>query len=224
MYLVIHATMILARSLLFPAFLASGLLGALAAPLEERASVEVSIANGTVVGASDGAVEYFKGIPFAQAPVGPLRFQSPRPYDASFGRLDATKAFPVCLQGADAKGSEDCLKLIVLRPANRPAAKLPVVFFIHGGAFSAGGAEDGNDGTPIVKASSQMGAPVILVSVQYRLGALGFLSGKEVAATGQTNLGLRDQRLALKWVHGMSNPSEGSCALRVRWYMGESCF
>lgn len=217
-----HATMIITRSLLFPVFLTSRLLGALAAPLEERASVEVTIANGTVVGGSDGTVDYFKGIPFAQAPVGPLRFQSPRSYDASFGRLDATKSFPVCLQGADAKGSEDCLKLIVLRPANRPAAKLPVVFFIHGGAFSAGGAEDGNDGTPIVKASSQMGAPVILVSVQYRLGALGFLSGKEVAATGQTNLGLRDQRLALEWVHGKSTPSNGSRTLRGCYNVGGS--
>jgi triacylglycerol lipase len=167
-------------------------------PLERR-TPSVTIANGTVVGGTDGTVEFFKGIPFAQPPVGDLRFRPPQPFNSNFGQLDATKTPPVCLQSG-ANGSEDCLKLIVIRPASRPAAKLPVAVFIHGGAFSAGGAEAGNDGTPLVKKSIDLGSPFILVSIQYRLGAFGFLPGKELA--GNTNLGLRDQRLALQWVQG----------------------
>jgi triacylglycerol lipase len=72
--------------------------------------------------------------------------------------------------------------------------------FIHGGAFAGGEAEQGNDGTPVVKKSIEMGKPFILVSIQYRLGAFGFLPGKQLA--GNTNLGLRDQRMALQWVQG----------------------
>jgi triacylglycerol lipase len=178
-------------------------LGALASPLEKRA-VEVTIANGTILGGTDGNVEYFKGIPYAQPPIGDLRFRHPQPYDSNFGRLNATERPPACLQGTENE-SEDCLKLIVLRPASRPPKKLPVTVFIHGGAFSGGEAEQGNDGTPIVKAATDMGAPIVFVSIQYRLGAFGFLGGKEVAATGATNLGLRDQRLALQWVRGEYN-------------------
>ncbi|KAF3399393.1 putative secreted lipase [Talaromyces pinophilus] len=172
--------------------------GALAASIEKR-SPTVTIANGTVLGGSNGSVEYFKGIPYAKPPVGDLRLRSPQLFDSNFGELNATETPKVCLQGTDNE-SEDCLTLIVIRPASLPAANLPVILFIHGGAFQGGGAEAGNDGTPLVQQSIEMGAPIIWVSIQYRLGAFGFLSGKEVAATGDTNLGLRDQRLAMEWV------------------------
>ncbi|WAO96896.1 Carboxylic ester hydrolase [Fusarium falciforme] len=173
-------------------------LGTLATPLEKRAAA-VKIANGTVIGGTNGNVEFFKGIPFAEPPVGDLRFRHPKPFDSNFRELDATQRPPACIQGDGTTGSEDCLKLIVIRPTNRPSDKLPVLVFIHGGAFAGGEAEQGNDGTPVVKKSIELGKPFILVSIQYRLGAFGFLPGKQLA--GNTNLGLRDQRLALQWVH-----------------------
>ncbi|KAJ4030528.1 hypothetical protein NW761_000068 [Fusarium oxysporum] len=172
-------------------------LRALANPLSKRAAT-VKIANGTVNGGTNGNVEFFKGIPFAKAPVGDLRFRHPQPYDSNFGELDATKRPLACIQGDGSTGSEDCLKLIVVRPTSRPSDKLPVMVFIHGGAFAGGEAEQGNDGTPVVKKSIEMGKPFILVSIQYRLGTFGFLPGKQLA--GNTNLGLRDQRMALQWV------------------------
>ena len=107
------------------------------------------------------------------------------------------------MQGGTEGGSEDCLTLQVLRSASTTTlTKLPVAVFIHGDAFSGGGAEDGNDTKPIVEKPVGTNAPVILVSIQYRLGAFGFLAGKELAEEGNTNLGLRDQRLALQWVQG----------------------
>ncbi|KAL2811582.1 Alpha/Beta hydrolase protein [Aspergillus granulosus] len=171
-------------------------MATLAFPLEKRAAT-VTIANGTIHGGSSGSVEFFKGIPFAQPPVGNLRFRHPVPWDSSFGELDVTQPASLCMQ-ADGTGSEDCLKLLVIRPSSRPTTKLPVVVFIHGGAFSSGGAEAGNDGTPLVQQGIVLGQPFILVSIQYRLGAFGFLPGKDLV--GNSNLGLRDQRLALQWV------------------------
>jgi carboxylesterase type B len=69
------------------------------------------------------------------------------------------------MQGDGSYGSEDCLKLLVLRPANRSDEKLPVVVFVHGGAFAAGGAETGNGMTPLVKKGIDMGRPFIVVSI-----------------------------------------------------------
>lgn len=185
--------------LLLPAF-ALGMV--LASPIEKRAT-EVTISNGTILGGVDGNVEFYKGIPFAEPPVGDLRYKHPLPFNSNFGRLDGTEKAATCLQGGSEGGSEDCLTLQVLRPAGTTtSSKLPVAVFIHGGAFSGGGAEDGNDMKPIVEKSVGMDAPVILVSIQYRLGAFGFLAGKELAEEGNTNLGLRDQRLALEWVQG----------------------
>ena len=183
---------------------------ALGSPLQKRAA-EVTIANGTVIGGVKGNVEFYKGIPFAEPPVGDLRFRHPRPFNSNFGRLEATEKAATCLQGGVTEGtSEDCLTLQVLRPVGTDASsKLPVSVFIHGGAFSGGGAEDGNEMSPIVEKSVEMDAPVIMVSIQYRLGAFGFLAGKELAEDGGTNLGLRDQRLAMQWVQGKESPAEG---------------
>lgn len=181
-------------------------LAALASPIQSLANrnISVTIENGTVFGGVNGNVEYFKGIPFAEPPLGPLRLMPPKRYNKNFGELDGTASMSVCMQGDGSYGSEDCLKLLVLRPANRSGEKLPVVVFIHGGAFAAGGAETGNDMTPLVKKGIDMGRPFIVVSIQYRLGAFGFLPGKELA--GSANLGLRDQRLALLWVQGKPIP------------------
>lgn len=91
----------------------------------------------------------------------------------------------------------------VIRPSSVPLnASLPVAFWIHGGGFFEGGSGDARYNLSfIVQNSVDMGTPMIGVSVQYRLSAWGFLGGSEMLETGNTNLGFRDQRLALQWVH-----------------------
>ncbi|KAF2019233.1 alpha/beta-hydrolase, partial [Aaosphaeria arxii CBS 175.79] len=98
--------------------------------------------------------------------------------------------------------SEDCLTLNVVRPANlEEGVKLPVGVWIHGGAFANGGGGDQRYNLSfIVEQSVRIGRPIIGVSMNYRLHGWGFLSSNEMAGEGATNLGLRDQRLALRWV------------------------
>ncbi|KAJ7220049.1 carotenoid ester lipase precursor [Mycena pura] len=96
---------------------------------------------------------------------------------------------------------EDCLTIDVILPAGSTAAsKLPVIFWIYGGGFQFGSTRD-NDGTTVVSRSIQLGEPVIYVAANYRVNAFGFLGGKEVKAAGVGNLGLQDQRAALRWVN-----------------------
>lgn len=175
-----------------------GTLAGQACPAEPS-TPSVTIANGTILGTTNGRIETFKGIPFAQPPVGSLRLRSPQPFNSSFGQLDGSKSAPVCMQDSR-NGSEDCLKLKVTRPSSKSTAKLPVAVYIHGGSFTTGSAEDTTEPTPLVLKSIELGHPFILVSIQYRLGAFGFLPGKQLA--GNANLGLRDQRLALQWIQG----------------------
>ncbi|KAK4629312.1 putative secreted lipase [Fulvia fulva] len=95
---------------------------------------------------------------------------------------------------------EDCLTITVQRPAGTTSSsELPVIFWIFGGGFEAGWSSM-YDGTNFVTSSVNLGKPVIYVAVNYRVGGYGFLAGKQLAAEGSTNLGLRDQRLGLQWV------------------------
>ncbi|KAI2611266.1 sterol esterase [Hypoxylon fragiforme] len=182
----------------------------------------VVTAQGTVIGAV-GVVENFAGIPFAQAPVGNLRLRPPQRLNTSYGTLDATGLGPACPQmffstGGDlftsAIGSltnlpllqvatdqtEDCLTMRVQRPVGtKPDAKLPVLFWIFGGGFELGSPQM-YDGAPLLSEAVPQGKPFILVSVNYRVGAFGFMGGKEVLADGAANLGLLDQRMGLEWV------------------------
>ena len=88
-----------------------------------------------------------------------------------------------------------------MRPAGYDQEKLPVGFWIHGGGFSNGGGGDQRYNLSfIVKQSVKIGKPIIGVSINYRLNLWGFLHSNEVVGEGITNLGLRDQRLALYWV------------------------
>lgn len=98
--------------------------------------------------------------------------------------------------------SEDCLYINVVRPAGiDPAAQLPVAVWIHGGGLSMGGSADRRYNLSfIVQNSVDLGTPIIAVSFNYRLAVFGFISGPEVQAAGATNLGFRDQRLALRWI------------------------
>ena len=98
--------------------------------------------------------------------------------------------------------SEDCLSINVVRPAGVPKSeKLPVAVWIYGGVFSIGSSADRIYNLSwIVNGSQQADMPVVGVSFNYRLGPLGFLAGSALAAEGNVNLGLHDQRLALQWV------------------------
>lgn len=113
--------------------------------------------------------------------------------------------------------NEDCLYLNVVRPSGYENASLPVAFWIHGGGFSQGGGIDQRYNLSfIVQEAAEQGKPFIGVSTNYRLSAWGFLSGDEVQEAGQTNIGLRDQRLALHWVQENIAGFGGKC-LRVSY-------
>lgn len=199
---------------------------ALAAPLEKRANPTVVAPSpqATVVGSDGSGVESFKGIPFAQPPVGQLRLKPPQPLTSALGTIDGTgspracpqfffsvddSTFPTSVLGtilntplfqAVTNAGEDCLTINVQRPAGTKAdAKLPVLFWIFGGGFELGSTSM-YDGTSLVAESVAQGKPIVFVAVNYRVGGFGFLPGKEVLADGSSNLGLLDQRLGLQWV------------------------
>ncbi|KAJ7101537.1 carotenoid ester lipase precursor [Mycena belliarum] len=198
------------------------LLGAHAAVL---AAPSVVLDSGTFTGtASSSQTQSFFGIPFAQPPIGDRRFRLPAPVSAYNGTHSATAMGPACPQQAvvlpvltglpqlaidhivnSAFGiiwpsSEDCLTVNVIKPSTASAtSKLPVVVWMFGGGFELGSPAM-YDGVPIVKRSIAMNKPVIYVSINYRLSAFGFLASKEVRKAGVGNLGLQDQREALRWV------------------------
>uniref|UniRef100_A0A1I8JWB6 Carboxylic ester hydrolase n=1 Tax=Anopheles quadriannulatus TaxID=34691 RepID=A0A1I8JWB6_ANOQN len=154
--------------------------------------------------------EAFIGIPFAKPPVGPLRFANPVPNEpwADRQELDASGRIPraPCLQKnlflpeRGVEGKEDCLYLNVYRPfkvskegTDNGTTPLATLVYIHGGGFLAG------YNSPLVAGAEKlMDNAVILVTIAYRLGAFGFLSTGDDAASG--NFGLKDQREALRWV------------------------
>ena len=150
--------------------------------------------------------DLFLGIPFAQPPLGALRLTIPQSLNSSFNRTkSATAYYPECVgYGGDDIGyevSENCLALNVIRPANYSGQKLPVAVWIHGGGLQMGGTPDRRYNLSfIVENSVQIGKPIIGVSIAYRLGPWGFLFSQEVQGSGNANLGLRDQRLALHWI------------------------
>ncbi|WPH01692.1 putative secreted lipase [Acrodontium crateriforme] len=195
-----------------------------AAPLQERSAPSVTIANGTVIGSSSGGVDSFKGIPFAQPPVGNLRLRPPQSINKSFGTITATgipRGCPQMYVSVDnsnlpeaviglladtplvqtvSDAGEDCLTLNVQRPSTATSSsKLPVVFWIYGGGFEFGSTQL-YDGSALIQKSMAMANNVIFVAVNYRVGGFGFLAGNALASEGSTNLGLRDQRLGLQWV------------------------
>ncbi|XP_070552565.1 acetylcholinesterase-like [Ptychodera flava] len=142
-------------------------------------------------------VSSFLGIPYAKPPVGHLRFRAPLPTDTWTGTLNATNFGKMCPQTTypwmvqQALG-EDCLTLNIFKPENIADASLSVMVFIHGGGFTIGSSLQ-FDGS--ILAALQK---VIVVTMNYRLGALGFLCTNDRHATG--NYGLLDQQMAIRWV------------------------
>jgi len=152
---------------------------------------EVRTVAGTVRGASHGRVAVFRGIPFAQPPVDALRFRSPVPALPWSGVRDAfTFGPPVPQQASPPDASDDWLTLNVWSP-DIGAGGLPVLVWIHGGAFLFGSSANPNqDGATLAAAGA------VVVSLNYRMGVEGFAH----LAGAPGNRGILDQILALRWV------------------------
>ncbi|KAF7868434.1 hypothetical protein EAF04_004966 [Stromatinia cepivora] len=170
----------------------------------------VTVKNGTYTGIHNSYYnqDFFLGIPYAQPPVNDLRFRVPQSLNESWTTPKSATEYPrFCVgYGSDDFGhevDEDCLYLNIIRPSSiLKNASLPVALWIHGGGFFEGGSLDARYNLSyIVQNSVEMGSPMIGVSIQYRLSAWGFLGGNEMLESGNTNLGFRDQRLAMQWVH-----------------------
>ncbi|KAF9495572.1 lipase [Pleurotus eryngii] len=151
--------------------------------------------------------EAFRGIPYAETPLGKLRFQPPQPkiWSKLSHTFDATEFGSACLQPFAPPGvqiSEDCLTLNIQRPAGTSdASAYPVMVWLHGGGFFAGRSSSPEfNATNLVSYSIARGTPIIYVNLNYRLGPLGFPQGAQ-ADNGRLNLGLKDQLLALRWIH-----------------------
>lgn len=168
---------------------------------------QVRISTGVLAGAMVDGIASFKGIPYAAPPVGNLRWAEPQPVAPWQSARDASSFGSACIQrpglsadngGDPGKLSEDCLYLNVWTPVTRAAAKLPVIVWIHGGAYVFGsGGLTVYDG----RALARRGA--VFVSINYRLGPLGFFAHPALERAmpgGAKNFGLLDQVAALKWV------------------------
>ena len=170
------------------------------------AAQSVAVDGGSLQGVVADGVRVFKGIPFAAPPVGPLRWRAPQAAAGWSGIRAADKFSAVCPQlgyyppeSAPEPISEDCLYLNIWTPREPAAKPLPVMVWIYGGAL-----ENGSASTPLYAGDGFAKRGVILVTINYRLGVLGFLAlnslSKESAAGVSGNYGLLDQIAALQWV------------------------
>jgi len=172
-------------------------------------AVQKKIDNGTIEGSYDTKtnIQKFFGIPFAQPPVGELRWKAPQPPKDWEGVKSTENYGPRAMQAPvfgdmDFKSdgiSEDCLYLNVWTPADRSTKELPVLVYFYGGGFVAG---DGSEPRYNGEAMAQKG--IVVVTVNYRLGLFGFLAHPELSAEApyksSGNYGLLDQKASLEWV------------------------
>ncbi|HTU12581.1 MAG TPA: carboxylesterase family protein [Allosphingosinicella sp.] len=172
-----------------------------------RARPAATVAEGRLAGVSDAGLNIFRNIPYARPPVGPLRWRPPAPAARWAGIRDAGAFGPNCMQPLlpaaslyavqPAAMSEDCLTLNVWAPAG--ARNRPVIVWIHGGSLRIGGSAQAMfDGGALARRG------VVFVSINYRLGALGWLAHPGLSAESPRgvsgNYGLLDQMAALRWV------------------------
>ncbi|KAI0713037.1 extracellular triacylglycerol lipase precursor [Cerioporus squamosus] len=169
-------------------------------------SPQVKVGGTTITGVLQSfqgvpGIDFFGGIPFAQPPVGKLRFAPPVLLDTpGTNTLDATQFGAPCVQLNVSGVSEDCLTLNVFRPSGISSnASLPVMLWIYGGGFLQGFSSAFN-ASAIIAQSVLRGTPVLYVSLNYRVGPFGFPQGTEAETRGALNLGLKDQLTALQWV------------------------
>jgi para-nitrobenzyl esterase len=173
-------------------------------------SPRVTVEQGRLVGRQADGVASFRAIPYAVPPVGPLRWRAPRVAEAWAGERDATQVGAICIQppsnGDPGVGplpmSEDCLTLNVWTPAERGPEPLPIMVWIHGG-----GLNNGSGTAALYDGSNLARRGVVVVTVNYRLGRLGFFDHPALAAEREPgepagNYGLLDIILALRWLQG----------------------
>lgn len=174
---------------------------------EPSTLAKVRLDSGPVSGVHEGGTWSYLGIPYAAPPVGELRFREPQPVKSWKDVRACTQYGPACPQrdAAEMSGgdigetSEDCLYLNVWTPAQEPTDALPVMLWIHGGGFTTGAGS-----LPIYNGKNLAASGVVVVTINYRLGPLGFLAhpalSEENAKGSSGNYGLLDQVEALKWV------------------------
>jgi len=172
----------------------------------------VTVTQGVLQGVVEGGAVAFRGIPYAAPPTGTRRWRPPEPPPRWSGVRSAEAYGAICPQPkmgnprAPVVGEEDCLYLNVWTPAHRPAAPLPVMVFVHGGSNLWGGSskDTGEDSRLDGRYLAEHG-PAVVVTLNYRLGALGFLALAALSAESPDhvsgNYGLLDQIAALRWVH-----------------------
>ena len=163
----------------------------------EEKIIKLDSPQGTLKGRNIDGINIFRGLQYAEAPIGNLRFAPPVATKSWTGVKDAGKFGPACIQPGEGNMSEDCLYLNVWAPDNKKEKKLPVYVFIHGGGFSIGsGSQAIYDGKALAKQG------IVVVTLNYRLGTLGFLPSQAAFNQYHTtgNWGLLDIIEALKWV------------------------
>ena len=169
----------------------------------------VETSKGKLRGTDEGGLLVFRGIPFTRPPVGERRFRPPEPVDRWDGIRDALTFGPMSLQTVnermrdifgtpkeEPRYDEDCLYLNVWTPGLDDARR-PVMVWIHGGAFTIGGGSE-----PVYDGAALAARDAVIVTINYRLGALGFLCHQSLAEGGNpcANFGILDQIAALEWV------------------------
>lgn len=195
------------------ASLVACLLAASTLPLAAQAQAQgeghsiVRTEAGSVEGKIESGIAVYRGVPFAQPPVGPLRWRAPQLPKPWEGVKHADTYAPACEQVATANPalgipalptSEDCLYLNIWSPARSPRDHLPVMVWIYGGGFTGGATA-----IPLYDGTNLARKGVILVSIAYRLGPFGFLADRELTQESKRssgNYGLLDQIAGLKWV------------------------
>ncbi len=176
--------------------------------MSAAANTTAKVEQGQLQGTKEESLTVYRGIPFAAPPVGELRWRAPRPAARWEGVRRADKFAPECVQGGFGAGSgggqapamsEDCLYLNVWTPAKSASERIPVLVWIYGGGFNGGA-------TSIPTYSGEVLARkgVVLVSIAYRVGSLGFLAHPELSAESPEhvsgNYGLLDMIAALQWI------------------------
>lgn len=169
------------------------------------ASAPVRTRSGWIQGRVEDGLAVYLGVPFAAPPVGRLRWRPPQPPLAWSGVRKADRFAPSCMQprpwwtGGNTQVSEDCLYLNIWTPAKSPGAALPVMVWIYGGGFSSGSAS-----MPIFNGEKLARHGVVVVTIAYRVGPLGFLALPALSAESphrvSGNYGLLDQLAALRWI------------------------
>ena len=167
----------------------------------------VKVTGGLIEGVADNGLRTFEGVPFAAPPVGDLRWRAPAPLKAWRGVKHTTAFAPECIQNQARNASlglqimpisEDCLYLNVWTPAKSAKAHLPVMVWIYGGGFAAGGTS-----LPMYDGAALARRGVVVVSLAYRLNAFGFLAHPELSAETKDHAsglyGIQDMIAGLKW-------------------------